>query len=300
MKLYAPKYYKDFVCIADRCCHSCCIGWEIDIDESTMDKYRQDGDILKSIDCSGAPHFRLTKGERCPHLAEDGLCRIILSRGEDYLCDICREHPRFYNETPKGMEVGIGLACEEAGRLIITCEDYREIIEIGELDGEAETESTFDAFAERDRVYAILSDLGTAYEERLKRIYDIYDVAPSRFSDNEWCELIEGLEYLNDRSAGLFMSYTSGISTPMETEKYAERVFAYFIFRHCAGAKDAEDFRMGLGFGVFCERLLVSILKKSGECDVLSVRDIARVISEELEYNEDNSDTVKFRFADAF
>ena len=25
MKLFAPKYYKNFVCIADRCRHSCCI-----------------------------------------------------------------------------------------------------------------------------------------------------------------------------------------------------------------------------------------------------------------------------------
>ena len=39
MKLYAPKYYKNFKCIADRCPHSCCIGWEIDIDRTTLTKY---------------------------------------------------------------------------------------------------------------------------------------------------------------------------------------------------------------------------------------------------------------------
>jgi lysine-N-methylase len=36
MKLRAPKYYLDFACIADRCKHSCCIGWEIDVDADTM------------------------------------------------------------------------------------------------------------------------------------------------------------------------------------------------------------------------------------------------------------------------
>lgn len=39
MKLYAPEYYKNFKCIADKCEHSCCIGWEIDIDEETLKKY---------------------------------------------------------------------------------------------------------------------------------------------------------------------------------------------------------------------------------------------------------------------
>ena len=37
MKLYAPECYKNFVCIADKYSHSCCVGGEIDIDEETAD-----------------------------------------------------------------------------------------------------------------------------------------------------------------------------------------------------------------------------------------------------------------------
>ena len=36
MKTYAPKYYQQFHCIADKCKHSCCIGWEIDIDKDVF------------------------------------------------------------------------------------------------------------------------------------------------------------------------------------------------------------------------------------------------------------------------
>ena len=32
MQIIVPDYYKEFSCIADHCRHSCCIGWEIDID----------------------------------------------------------------------------------------------------------------------------------------------------------------------------------------------------------------------------------------------------------------------------
>ena len=82
MKLLAPEYYKDFKCIADRCLHSCCVGWEIDVDDGTMEKYESlsegyGAEILKSIDKEETPHFRLSENDRCPHLDGRGLCRII-------------------------------------------------------------------------------------------------------------------------------------------------------------------------------------------------------------------------------
>ena len=85
MKLVAPDYYKEFVCIADRCNHSCCIGWEIDIDEESLERFETlEGDygpVLRSrIDYEGeVPHFRLGEGERCPFLQENGLCEMILT-----------------------------------------------------------------------------------------------------------------------------------------------------------------------------------------------------------------------------
>ena len=115
MKLYAPSYYQDFKCIADRCTHSCCIGWEIDVDSDTLQKYdalsgEYANEIRNSIDRDETPHFHLCDGERCPHLDARGLCKIILSHGEDALCDICREHPRFYHETNHGERVCSGVS----------------------------------------------------------------------------------------------------------------------------------------------------------------------------------------------
>ena len=84
MKLYAPDYYCAFSCLADRCRHSCCVGWEIDVDDATMEKYDTlthpyGENIRKSIEDG---HFRLDKRERCPHLDGRGLCRIICELGD--------------------------------------------------------------------------------------------------------------------------------------------------------------------------------------------------------------------------
>ena len=124
MQKIFPNYYKKFKCIADKCRHSCCIGWEIDVDEDTLDYYNtldsELGDrIRKSIE-GDTPHFALGEGERCPFLNTRGLCDIISELGEGGLCDICRLHPRFCNFYDGFTEIGLGLCCEEAARIVLT------------------------------------------------------------------------------------------------------------------------------------------------------------------------------------
>jgi lysine-N-methylase len=173
MKLYAPHYYQSFRCIADACEHSCCIGWEIDIDGETLEKYTtlKNGyrvAITESISMEDTPHFRLLAHDRCPHLDERGLCRIIANVGEDYLCDICREHPRFYNYTDVA-EVGLGISCREAARIVLSSQNYDVFEEVGEISAE-ECIVEYDARSERSKVYAILRDKKLDYKSKIKKI----------------------------------------------------------------------------------------------------------------------------------
>lgn len=120
MKITVPEYFTQFKCIADKCRDSCCIGWQIDIDEPTMQKYADiDGDIGAEIaQKTSHGYFSIDKNGRCAFLDEGGLCRIISALGEGYLCDICHEHPRYYGIGANGLEGGLGLGCEEAARII--------------------------------------------------------------------------------------------------------------------------------------------------------------------------------------
>ena len=293
MKLRAPKYYTEFACIADRCKHSCCIGWEIDIDADTAEKYRQmTGDyaaaVRESIEPGEPPHFRLGEGERCPHLDERGLCRIIKACGEDALCEICREHPRFYHDTCRGREVGLGMACEEACRLILSSPDYAEFVSVGEAS--VEEPSEFDAVAHREELYRLLGDKRISYAERREKIAELWKVSPADLSDEAARELLAELEYLHPERRELFSVYSSTCADPEDTAEL-ERALAYFIFRHASCARSAEEFREGVGFALFCERLLASIAgpENLAEC--------ARIISEELEYSEENTESIRFEFS---
>ena len=140
-KIFAPDYYPAFHCIADKCRHTCCAGWEIDIDEDSLKKYQSMEDELGAflrghIDLKPVPHFRLAKGERCPLLRSDLLCELILQKGDSALCQICRDHPRFRNYWSDRVEIGLGLACEEAARVILSSNHPLRLIEIGPVKGE--------------------------------------------------------------------------------------------------------------------------------------------------------------------
>lgn len=298
MKLYAPEYYKDFKCIADKCKHSCCIGWEIDIDSKTLDKYNKTnygyGETIKnSIDSTETPHFKLLENEKCPHLNGKGLCNIILELGEDYLCDICREHPRFYNITPHGTEVGIGMACEEACRLILESDNYSNIIDLENTDENTHSPTEYDAIAQRNIIYNILADKSMSYNKRVKAISGMYNLS---LTDTDWNNVIDSLEYLDESHKELFLHFNLKADIAEKYEKYAERALAYFLYRHCSEAETENEFRGCLGFCLFCEKLLTSLANQAKNISTTEFHELARIISEELEYSESNTEAIKLEF----
>ena len=290
MNLLAPKYYLDFSCIADQCKHSCCIGWEIDIDAKTMKKYSSlEGEYSKnirnSIDVDDVPHFKLAQEDRCPHLNEKGLCNIILNCGEDCLCDICREHPRFYNFTNLGKEVGIGLSCEAACSLILNSDNFDEIVVISDDDAPIEA-TEFDATKERNKLYEIIRG-AEDFAEKIEMIYDYYDVY---INNDEIIKVLENIEYLDINHKELFRKFNAENKVDKSIEPMLLRALAYFIYRHCSEASDYEEFFLSLNLALVCTHLISSL------SNLENIYDMARIVSEEIEYSEDNIEAIKNSF----
>lgn len=113
-----PSLYDTFACKAYSCKKTCCQRWEIDIDLETLAVYKKEegplGDELRQWIEEGpeGAHFSFEASGYCHFLREDGLCRLVLAKGEDYLCQICHAHPRFYAYLGDVELCGVGLACE--------------------------------------------------------------------------------------------------------------------------------------------------------------------------------------------
>jgi hypothetical protein len=84
------------------------------------------------------------------------------------------------------------------------------------------------------------------------------------------------------------MTYSSS-RRPDGMDTYLERFLAYLVYRHCTEAMDDDDFGVRLAFCLFCERLFASLICSENARSLQEVSVLASMISEEIEYSEDNT-----------
>lgn len=132
MKKYVLNYYSAFRCAAGACKHTCCAGWELNIDAETLCGYKNEPSayalaLKKGVNFKKS-QFRRDKAGRCAFLNGEGLCELILNLGEQRLCQVCRDHPRFRSFFGDREETGLGFCCEEAARLILSFPQKIELL----------------------------------------------------------------------------------------------------------------------------------------------------------------------------
>ena len=291
-----PDYYPEFRCLADKCRHTCCAGWEIDVDGEALEKYRavpgETGDKLRSAVAPGPePHFILTEGGRCPFLTAENLCELILHEngGQELLCRICRDHPRWRSFLPGRTEVGVGLCCEAAAALILSrTEPVRLVAEGGaeQEDGDAQAllvlrEAALAAAQDRKtplaaRMEAVLALCGAALPYTSLKRWAAFYRGLERL-DKDWTRLLDRLEAESDK-----VDITSALSA-RETE--FEQLFVYFLHRHFLKAYDDGDVTGKAAFAVLSTRMIAALCALDPAPDLPAY---ARMYSSEIEYSDDN------------
>ena len=120
-----PSFYSRFACKAGDCVRSCCVqDWEIDIDDDTAALYQSlegplGNEIRQAMRRNEETYYWDMKDGKCPFLNNQGLCRIVLEKGEGALCDICAMHPRFFVYAGNFELAGTGLCCEKTVELLL-------------------------------------------------------------------------------------------------------------------------------------------------------------------------------------
>ncbi len=113
--------FNEFHCIADRCPKSCCEGWQIIIDEESLNRYALVSGPFSEQLRTGIDYREscfLQHAGRCSMLSETGLCKLQIALGEVYLCDTCRKYPRHEEKFFNLREYSLSLSCPEAVRML--------------------------------------------------------------------------------------------------------------------------------------------------------------------------------------
>ena len=295
MLWYVPHIYGDFHCIATACKHNCCIGWEIDIDDRTKEAYRgvagPFGERLANSICEadGVSSFRLTEGERCPFLNCQNLCDIHLVLGEEALCQICRDHPRFRNYFSSRGEIGLGLSCEAAARLILNRQEPMTFIPLfddGE-DGVGNSEWEDTLLRMRETLYHIAQNRNQGIDTREEQLLTCVNATLPSFPWMEWVNIFLSLERMDPLWETMLApcKEVEGVPQMMDETPY-EQFLVYLIFRHVADAVDEYDLKARVAFCVLSSRLLRVVASVN---PTVELTECARLFSAEVEYSEDNT-----------
>ncbi len=311
MFFITPSYCKNFRCSAGQCSDNCCIGWEIGIDADTLDFYRSVGGtfgerLQKNISADGT---FILQNERCPFLNGKNLCDIIINCGEEHLCQICRDHPRYFEWYPDRKEGGIGLSCEEAARLILTTDEVvYDVTEVDEEPEEADEELYRLLCAQRDglleitdrtdrpaaEVFSSLLVSALALQTQLDGTSPepLCDM-PSDTAVSSLCSLFSDFEPIDEewesRCATVLHKDTHAFSplTPQENA-YLVNLCRYFLWRYfLKGTFDGEVLSK-VKFAVV-STLVIRILCE-GKTDLHTWITQSKLYSKEMEYSDENRD----------
>lgn len=172
-----PHYYEKFFCTADQCPDTCCAGWQIVIDENSLEKYSNvSGDfgirLLNSIDWREGIFEQYDK--RCSFLNSENLCDIYKELGAEALCDTCRLYPRHIEEFENLREFSLSLSCPVAAKMILECQESVKFLE--EQDEQEECEDDFEDFdfllfdcllEVREKLFSIVQNRKIPVEKRM-------------------------------------------------------------------------------------------------------------------------------------
>lgn len=290
MKTTKLNCYKNFRCIAERCSDSCCIGWEIDIDPDTLRVYEKEsgalGDKLKKNIKDGS--FVLTEDERCPFLQSDGLCELICRKGEGFLCEICREHPRYYEYCDDHLDMGIGLCCEEGCRLLFSEGDLALITE-GESDADEETE---ELLCLRNELIEKIKDENNSLEALFfsfnEEIFELWDNFEPY--DLRWSKTSERIKENFEKLISLSEEFNHHIK---KRSREYRNLAIYLLHRYFMRSVYSAPSVILKGISLYMQTQYlwdVYTYHTKGHFDFADRIDTAKYISKQIEYSEENID----------
>ncbi len=281
--------FNNFSCIKGDCKKSCCTLWKVNIDKKMLKKYKRvKGDFKKRIE-KGVNFENSTFNmscKRCAFLNSDNLCDLIINLGEKSLCEVCAIHPRFINKLKSYTEMGVGIACEEGARLLLSFKDKiapNISPNVKKLKGFEKEIIIF-----RQTVLQIIYGNSTL-SEKIKKILSLLEIDEKDFISLPYIDKLSKMEVL-DSDWIERLKLLNKLTLEIENEKEFINLLVYFIYRHLITAVDKLDLKAKTLFSIFSTLTIhnIYINSKKVQKDIPLLIEIARDYSAEIEYSEDN------------
>lgn len=316
-----PDYYNRFVCAAQNCRDTCCAGWEICIDDETLSVYEKtDGGFGEKLrnnittDADGDKIFRLQNG-RCPFLNKEKLCDIHIALGEECICEVCREHPRFTELYDGFTEKSLSVSCPTANEIIFNTPMELQTYPTPEYDGAddllaglikarkslleliIQTETT-DSFMEGllEQTKLIANEF-FEYNDAYEAFYSFSGMLITKLEEF----LLKYSEILTEEWRNLLQDASEKVLTHKDYFRFSEehkedikKFAAYFLYRYFLKAINDKDIEIN---GAFIAASVYMCTDISAKTDI-PFPECVRIFSKETEHDLCNIELIKDFIAD--
>ncbi len=300
MKEYVLNYYPIFKCLASECKHTCCAGWKINIDKQSLNAYKtKNSDLYKWLKKGinfKKSSFKVDKKGHCAFLNQKGLCEIIIHLGEQSLCQVCKDHPRFRSFFCDRIETGLGFCCEQATKIILSFKDkiqpvlVSQDINIKQLDFNQKNVLEF-----RDKALKILQNRQIDINQRINELLSFCNARLELEDFSKISKKFISFEHLDKSWTARLKSLKKQFikDTAPSLTLYAEQFLVNSLYRHLSDAEDTMWVRARTISCVFGWFLINSIFEQERtivEDGFNLILDIVRAYSAEIEYSQKNLD----------
>ena len=208
----APDYYSSFSCLGSECPDTCCVGWLIEIDPQSYERFQNlKGELGEKVRANifisdeGKPCFKLNENGRCAFLNSSNLCQMYIDCGQDSLCALCDNYPRIGEEFGSIRELGLSISCPEVARIIL---EHKEPIsfEMWEQDEKVDSEDysedpVFQILTEiRASLIALFQDKSYTVKEKLSVFIVVANWLQATMDDNNYDEIVSIADRIQDNS----------------------------------------------------------------------------------------------------
>lgn len=304
-----PAYCDEFACSGSRCPDTCCQGWEIDIDDDTLQIYQSlPGALGEQVRAAitaapdGSRCIAPGPDGRCPLLTAEGLCSLITGAGPGALSTVCDEYPRYYICHGDYEQVDMSLSCPEVARLFFAEQGpirYQAIRDErpGEPISAQELAALREVLAERDELIELFADPQMTPAEKEEAILESCPgVHP--LPDEKLLALLDTLEVLDARWSRILARMHTCTSPARHllwdlSDVYA-RLGSYFAFRYYIDTLTDGSSDPAVLLILQSLRVLDLMLQASPDAPTPEVlADLAHIFSRQIEHSEENVRALK-------
>lgn len=123
MRIRKISWFDEFKCMGGECPQTCCKGWLIPLDEEDEARFKRERgrlslELFMATRAYTRNRMNLGSGE-CRFHTSEGLCKLQLQKGHDFIPWACRSFPRFYRNYGEFEERYLDLSCIAAAELFV-------------------------------------------------------------------------------------------------------------------------------------------------------------------------------------